>query len=216
MAKIIVSRDGVVEQQIQLSKEKMSIGRHRHNDIVLSHPAVSGQHALLTTILDDSFLEDLHSTNGTFVNGHRIGKHFLQHKDLIKLAKYQIEFLADGIRPLAAAQAATQPAHPAAAQPATPGQAPPTAAGGPPGRIEVLNGSNMGKQLSLVKTLTSLGRPGVQVVVIARTADGYTIAHVEGAGASLLNCAALGRAAQRLPPGDLIDLGATPRAFHQP
>lgn len=206
MAKILVSRDGVVEQQIQLSKESMSVGRHRHNDIVLNHPAVSGRHALITTILDDSFLEDLHSTNGTFVNGHRIGKHFLQHKDLIKLAKYQLEFLADGIRPLTAAQAASHAAAPELAQ----------AAAAPPGRIEVLNGSNSGKQLSLVKTLTSLGRPGVQVVVIARTADGYTISHVEGAAASLLNGAPLGRAAQRLLPGDVIDLGGTLMAFHQP
>ncbi|UTY57693.1 FHA domain-containing protein [Massilia sp. erpn] len=211
MAKIIVSRDGVVEQQIQLSKESMSVGRHRHNDIVLNHPAVSGQHALITTILDDSFLEDLHSTNGTFVNGHRIGKHFLQHKDLIKLAKYQIEFLADGIRPLTAAQAAR---HPAAPELAPAGPLP--TADGPPGRIEVLNGSNMGKQLSLLKTLTSLGRPGVQVVVIARTADGYTISHVEGAAPSLLNGAPLGRAAQRLLPDDVIDLGGTLMAFRRP
>ncbi|NVD99792.1 FHA domain-containing protein [Massilia sp. BJB1822] len=205
MAKIIVSRDGVVEQQIQLSKESMSVGRHRHNDIVLNHPAVSGQHALITTILDDSFLEDLHSTNGTFVNGHRIGKHFLQHKDLIKLAKYQIEFLADGIRPLAAAQAASQPAASA-----------PSSAEGPPARIEVLNGSNMGKQLTLLKTLTSLGRPGVQVVVIARAAGGYTISHVEGLAAPLLNGAPLGRAAQRLLPDDVIDLGGTLMAFRLP
>ncbi|WP_229223865.1 FHA domain-containing protein [Duganella sp. sic0402] len=100
MAKLIISRNGQVEQQVQLSKERMTLGRHPRNDIVLSHPAVSGQHASIVTILDDSFLEDLHSTNGTFVNGHRIGKHFLQHKDVIVMADMQLEFLADGIRPL--------------------------------------------------------------------------------------------------------------------
>jgi pSer/pThr/pTyr-binding forkhead associated (FHA) protein len=82
-----------VEQQVQLSKERMTIGRHPRNDIVLTHPAVSGEHAVIVTILDDSFLEDLHSTNGTFVNGHRIGKHFLQHQDVIKMAKFQVEFV---------------------------------------------------------------------------------------------------------------------------
>jgi pSer/pThr/pTyr-binding forkhead associated (FHA) protein len=89
LAKLIISRNGQVEQQIQLSKERMTLGRHPRNDIVLSHPAVSGEHGAIVTILDDSFLEDLHSTNGTFVNGHRIGKHFLQHKDVIKMAKFE-------------------------------------------------------------------------------------------------------------------------------
>lgn len=192
MAKILISRDGQVEQTVQLSKERMRIGRHAHNDIVLSHPAVSGEHALIVTILDDSFLEDLHSTNGTFVNGHRIGKHFLQHKDVIKVAKYQIEFVADGVRPLAAAAA-------------------PEAA---PGRIEVLNGNNAGKQMALSKPLTTLGRPGVQVVVINRSPDGYTIAHADGERAPLLNQAVIGRQPVPLKDGDLIDLSGTQMVFH--
>ena len=191
LAKIIISREGVVEQQVQLSKERMTLGRHRHNDIVLGHPSVSGEHAVIVTILDDSFLEDLHSTNGTFVNGHRIGKHFLQHQDVIKVAKFQIEFLADGIRPLAAARA-PEPllAH-----------------------IEVLNGNNAGKQMALTKPLTTLGRPGVQVVVINRSAEAYTIAHVEGERAPLVNEVALGKQAVRLQHGDVIDLSGTQMEF---
>jgi len=180
-----------VEQTVQLSKERMTIGRHAHNDIVLGHAAVSGEHALITTILDDSFLEDLHSTNGTFVNGHRIGKHFLQNKDLIKVAKYQIEFVADGIRPLAAAAAP----EPALAQ------------------IEVLNGNNAGKTMALSKPLTTLGRPGVQVVVINRSPDGYTISQAEGERTSLLNGAALGPHPVPLKHGDLIDLSGTQMVF---
>ena len=191
MAKIIISRDGQVEQQVQLSKERMTIGRHAHNDIVLGHAAVSGEHALIVTILDDSFLEDLHSTNGTFVNGHRIGKHFLQNKDQIKVAKYQIEFVADGIRPLAAAAAP----EPALAQ------------------IEVLNGNNAGKTMALSKPLTTLGRPGVQVVVINRSPDGYTISHAEGERAPLLNGAALSQQPVPLKSGDLIDLSGTQMVF---
>lgn len=199
MAKIIVTRDGAVEQQLQLSKERVTVGRHRHNDIVLSHPSVSGEHAVIVTILDDSFLEDLHSTNGTFVNGHRIGKHFLQHQDAIKIAKYQLEFIADGIRPLAAAAMAAAVA---------PAPAPVL------GHIEVLNGSNAGKQLALAKPQTTLGRPGVQVVVISRSADGYVIAHVDGEQVALLNGAALGKQPERLKEGDVIDLSGTRMAFH--
>jgi hypothetical protein len=189
LAKIIISRDGQVEQQVQLSKERMTIGRHPRNDIVLTHPAVSGEHAVIVTILDDSFLEDLHSTNGTFVNGHRIGKHFLQHQDVIKMAKFQVEFVADGVRPMAAAA-------PLLAQ------------------IEVLNGNNAGKQVALTKPQTTLGRAGVQVVVIHRRPDAYLIVHTEGDVAPLVNGVALGKqAAQRLHPGDLIDLSGTQMAF---
>jgi pSer/pThr/pTyr-binding forkhead associated (FHA) protein len=198
LAKIIISRDGQVEQTVQLSKETMRLGRHPSNDIVLSHPAVSGEHALIVTILDDSFLEDLRSTNGTFVNGHRIGKHFLQNHDLIKMAKLQLEFVADGIRPLAAASAALAPPVPP----------PPLAA-----HIEVLNGNNAGKQMALSKPQTMLGRAGVQVVAIHRHPDAYTISHTEGEQAPLLNGAALGRQAQRLQHGDVIDLAGTRMAF---
>jgi len=193
LAKIIISRECTVEQQVQLSKERMTLGRHRHNDIVLGHPSVSGEHAVIVTILDDSFLEDLHSTNGTFVNGHRIGKHFLQNNDLIKIAKFQVQFVADGIRPLAAAAAAV--AEPLLAQ------------------IAVLNGNNAGKQMELSKPLTTLGRPGVQVVVINRGHDAYTIAHVEGERAPLLNGAAVGKQPVRLQHGDVIDLSGTHMAF---
>ena len=188
MAKLIISRNGQVEQQIQLSKERMTLGRHPRNDIVLSHPAVSGEHAVIVTILDDSFLEDLHSTNGTFVNGHRIGKHFLQHQDAIKMAKFQLDFMADGVRPLAAAQ-------PVLAE------------------IEVLNGNNAGKHVALTKPQTTLGRAGVQVVVIHRHPELYTITHVEGTQPPLLNGVALSKQAERLSHGDVIDLSGTQMAF---
>ena len=262
MAKLIVTREGVVEQTIQLSKERMTFGRHRHNDIVLNHPAVSGEHAVITTILDDSFLEDLHSTNGTFVNGHRIGKHFLQNKDVIKMAKYHLEFVQDGIRPLVAAAAAAPTAPPlptptpgvpgparldnfataasiaartaqlsvpsAAPAPAAPAAAstrpaastagsiasPAAPAGDAPlGRIELLNGPNAGKSMTLTKPATSLGRPGVQVVIISRTADGYTAAHIEGAQSPMINNVAMGRAPHRLSDGDVLDLGGTRMSF---
>jgi len=208
LAKLLVMREGVIEQTVQLTKERMTVGRHKHNDIVLNHPAVSGEHALVTTILDDSFLEDLQSTNGTFVNGHRIGKHFLQNKDVIKMAKYHLEFVSDGIRPLAAA-AATIPAMPVppSASAAAAAAAPNTQfAELPLAHIEVLNGTNAGKTLSLTKAVTSLGRPGVQVVVISRAPDGYSVAHVEGDKSPLLNGDPMPRQPHPLKAGDILDL----------
>jgi hypothetical protein len=217
LAKLIVTREGIVEQTVQLNKERMTLGRHRHNDIVLAHPAVSGEHAVITTILDDSFLEDLQSTNGTFVNGHRVGKHFLQNKDIIKMAKYHLEFVADGIRPSAAAQAAAPalPVSPPTIMPGFPNSIQPVvgAVALPLGRVEILNGPNVGKQLMLTKAVTSLGRPGVQVVVIARAAEGYSAAHVEGDQMPLLNGAQLGHHPAKLHEGDVLDLSGTRMAF---
>jgi pSer/pThr/pTyr-binding forkhead associated (FHA) protein len=189
LAKILIARDGTIEQQIQLSKERMTLGRHPRNDIVLTHPAVSAEHAAIVTILDDSFLEDLHSTNGTFVNGHRIGKHFLQHQDAIKIAKFQLTFVADGIRPLAAAQ-------PVLAE------------------LSILNGNNAGKHVALTKPQTTLGRAGVQVVVIHRHPQFYTMTHTEGDAAPLLNGTPVDKqSAERLSDGDVLDLSGTQMTF---
>jgi len=95
MAKLILSMDGLVLKEIPLSKERTSIGRKPHNDIQIDNLAVSGEHAVIVTILNDSFLEDLGSTNGTVVNGNPIKKHFLQNNDVIELGKYKLKFLGE-------------------------------------------------------------------------------------------------------------------------
>jgi hypothetical protein len=189
VGKLIISRDGEVLQTVQLDKERMRIGRRRHNDIVLDHPTVSGEHAVIVTMLDDSYLEDLASTNGSFVNGHRVGKHFLQHQDRITLAKFQLEFISDGVRTFDAAAA------PAA------------------GHLEVLTGSNAGKRLDLTKASTTLGRPGVQVVAISRAADGYRIVQTEGEAGALLNGTVIGSLPRPLAHADEIELSGTKMVF---
>src|SRR5262245_50888660 len=93
MAKLILSMDGLVLKEINLTKERTTIGRKPHNDIQIDNLAVSGEHAVIVTILQDSFLEDLGSTNGTVVNGQSIKKHFLQNNDIIELGKYKLKYL---------------------------------------------------------------------------------------------------------------------------
>ena len=95
MAKLILSMDGLVLKEIPLSKERTTIGRKAHNDIQIDNLAVSGEHAVIVTILNDSFLEDLGSTNGTVVNGNPIKKHFLQNNDVIELGKYKLKFVGE-------------------------------------------------------------------------------------------------------------------------
>jgi len=103
MAKLILSMDGLVLKEITLTKERTTIGRKPHNDIQIDNLAVSGEHAVIVTILHDSFLEDLGSTNGTVVNGQAVKKHFLQSNDVIELGKYKLKYVNEA----AAGQAKT-------------------------------------------------------------------------------------------------------------
>jgi hypothetical protein len=93
MAKLILSMDGLVLKEIGLNKERTTIGRKPHNDIQIDNLAISGEHAVIVTILNDSFLEDLNSTNGTYVNGQPIKKHFLQNNDVVELGKYRLKYV---------------------------------------------------------------------------------------------------------------------------
>jgi len=106
MAKLILSMDGLVLKEIPLTKERTTIGRKPHNDIQIDNLAVSGEHAVIVTILNDCFLEDLGSTNGTLVNGNPVKKHFLQSNDVVELGKYRLKFVGEAPQPAAAAEKA--------------------------------------------------------------------------------------------------------------
>lgn len=276
MAKLILSLDGQVIKEYTLSKERTTIGRKPHNDIQIDNLAVSGEHAMIMTILNDSFLEDLGSTNGTLVNGQPIKKHFLQNNDVIEIGKYKIKYASEApstmsqedfektmvLRapaaaaapkvernptdtqtnmqavnataemPAAAAPAAAPavppgmatnppvapkpaPAAPAAAQPAAPQGAAPQAQGAPAGQgvIQILSGPNAGKELPLTKPLTTLGKPGVQVAVIAKRPQGYFITHVEGANFPVVNGKSLDAQAHPLGDHDIIELAGVKMEF---
>jgi predicted component of type VI protein secretion system len=318
MAKLILSLDGMVLREYPLTKERTTIGRKPHNDIVIDNLAVSGEHAMIMTILNDSFLEDLGSTNGTLVNGQPIKKHFLQNNDVVELGKYKLKYVteaaaaaappdfektmilrapaggaakppapapaaapapaveaeapknfgdtvvnpemmqsqagslreaarqaaanAPSAAPAAAASAAApapkpapvaSPASPAslgvppAPQPPVPGPAAVAAAAAtasqtmPPvagaqagmGTIQILSGPSAGKELPLSKPLTTLGKPGVQVAVIAKRPQGYFITHVEGPTFPVVNGKQLDAQAHALGDHDVIELAGVKMEF---
>jgi pSer/pThr/pTyr-binding forkhead associated (FHA) protein len=93
MARLILSLDGQVMAEYNMNKERYTIGRLPDNDIRIDNPAVSGHHSLIINILNDSFLEDLNSTNGTYVNGKLIKKHALQHGDVVTVGHHQLRFV---------------------------------------------------------------------------------------------------------------------------
>lgn len=285
MAKLILSLDGAQLREFPLTKERTTIGRKPHNDVVIDNLAVSGEHAMIMTILNDSFLEDLGSTNGTVVNGQPIKKHFLQNSDVIELGKYKLKFVADvpvaqpaqpdfektmvlrspiaaakpdqahsGVRsdvrgapgkPLSEAGLRSEPglpqspapvgslgtqtadshapavavaatagaavAHVPAAEvraiPASPAPAPAV------GTIQILSGANAGRELALMKALTTLGKPGVQVAVIAKRPQGYFITHVEGDTFPTVNGKPLDAQAHPLRDHDVIELSGIKMEF---
>ena len=92
MARLILSLDNQVLAEYNMTKERYTIGRLPDNDVRIDNPAVSGHHSLIINILNDSFLEDLNSTNGTYVNGKLIKKHALQHGDVITIGHHQLRF----------------------------------------------------------------------------------------------------------------------------
>jgi len=234
MARLVLSLDGQVLAEYNMSKERYTIGRLPDNDIRIDNPAVSGHHALIINILNDSFLEDLNSTNGTYVNGKIVKKHAMQHGDVITVGHHSLRFIdseadepADEFEKtmiissreaakmkvpgMTVREAAPAPAQPAAA---APGQF--SAGVLPKARLQVLSGQFAGRELELVKTLTTLGRPGVQVAAITRRADGFYIVHVESGSEGdypLVNGVAIGPQARRLQDNDVVQLAGVKMGF---
>lgn len=196
MAKIILSKGETVLREVVLVKERVTIGRRPDNDIVIDDLAISGEHAVIVTLDDDSFLEDLNSTNGTQVNGQPVRKHFLQNEDVVQLAQFRIRYIFGDNGSLA------DDSDEGAAGSTRPGLARVVAS------LQVLNGPNVGKEIGLAKVLTSLGRPGVQVAVVTRCGNGYFLARIEGE-APILNNRQIGAGAHLVADGDVIEMSGT-------
>src|SRR5204862_6133192 len=95
MGKLVVSLDGVVIKEVQITKDKTTLGRRPYNDIVIDNLAVSGEHAVLQMVGADVFIEDLNSTNGTYINGKAVKKQLLTHNDTVEIGKYKIKYLVE-------------------------------------------------------------------------------------------------------------------------
>lgn len=276
MARIILYLNDQFLREIPLSRETITIGRKPDNDVSLDHHAVSGYHAQIITLLNDSFVEDLGSTNGTRVNDTPIRKRALKEGDTISIYHYRLVYtrLSGSLQPLASDQLektmivrmdalglpndaadarleqavrklGTEPvmerpraipgplrptpqASPVAEKPgpvtrpvATPAPtpSPQTRSENPPprsARLQILSGPNAGRSLELVKALTTLGRPGVQVAAISRRTQGYKIIHVDG-GASgespKVNGKPIGKDSHGLNNGDVIDIAGVRMEF---
>jgi pSer/pThr/pTyr-binding forkhead associated (FHA) protein len=230
MARLILSLDGTVMAEYNMNKERYTIGRLPDNDIRIDNPAVSGHHSLIINILNDSFLEDLNSTNGTYVNGKLIKKHALQHGDVITAGHHQLRFVEDdeaqqdefektmviqpSARPVEKLRAAVSDI-------GSTGNRRTIGNGAAPlkkAKLQVLSGAFAGRELELTKALTTLGRPGVQVAAITRRSEGYFIVHIDGEGENnfpLVNGNAIGAQARKLADNDVIQLAGVKMGFFE-
>jgi pSer/pThr/pTyr-binding forkhead associated (FHA) protein len=235
MARLILTLDSQVMAEYNMNKERYTIGRLPDNDIRIDNGAVSGHHSLIINILNDSFLEDLNSTNGTYVNGKLIKKHALQHGDVITVGHHQLRFAEDDeaqdefektmvIQPSQRPMEKIRNLRDAAASAAPDGSA--TGAHKAAGngsqvkkaKLQVLSGAFAGRELELTKALTTLGRPGVQVAAITRRQDGYFIVHVDSEKSGdfpLLNGNPIGVQATRLNDNDVIQLAGVKMGFFE-
>ena len=229
MARLILTLDGQVLAEYNMTKERYTVGRLPDNDVRIDNPAVSGHHSLIINILNDSFLEDLNSTNGTYVNGKLIKKHALQHGDTITIGRHQLRFVdqqaseADQdefektmvIPPSQQKIADMDQANKATDQAAAHTS---SAVGPAKAKLQVLSGSFAGRELELTKALTTLGRPGVQVAAITRRAEGFFIVHVESGsdgGFPEVNGEAIGAQARKLKDNDVVKLAGVKMGFFQ-
>ena len=229
MGKLVVSLDGVVIKEVQITKDKTTLGRRPYNDIVIDNLAVSGEHAVLQMVGADVFIEDLNSTNGTYINGKAVKKQLLSHNDTVEIGKYKIKYLVEesndyektqivrpgsnalgsgqvpaAVRPLSGFSGNPVVGAPAASAPSLATQS---------ALIKVLNGVAAGREVMLTKVVTTVGKPGVQVASITRRPTGYNLAHVEGVIRPNINGVALVGDSVPLRNGDVIELAGTQMQF---
>ncbi|MCE5181048.1 MAG: FHA domain-containing protein [Betaproteobacteria bacterium] len=267
MAKLIITLDGQQIREVELDKERITIGRKPSNDVQIDNLAISGEHAAIVTLNGESFVEDLGSTNSTLVNNRPVMKQALQHGDEIEIGKYRLKYVnleaLEGKkstpeidaqdfektlilrRPLVAtplpeesspadslmahtlplSTPGTVPVGNAASPAPTPASAPASAPAPAPApapaekkethaAIQILNGPNIGRELDLVKTLTSLGKPGVQVAVITKRPLGYFLTHVQGDLHPAVNGQVLDAHPRQLMDHDIIELAGVKMEFY--
>ena len=248
VAKLILSLDNAFLYEYPLDKTRVSIGRRPTNDIHIDNLAVSGEHAAISKVDNDYYVEDLASTNGTLVNDQVVKKHFLQHGDIVEFGKYQLKYINEvaTVNSVAVSRGAdfekTMMIRPSEmkvmerklAPAPTPTPTPtPTSESIPPasalmalshpvsdavvsilGRIQVLNGSSVGRELVLNKALITLGKAGIQVAVITKRSNGYFITHVEGKVFPVVNGISTGVQAVVLKDHDVIELAGVKMEFY--
>jgi hypothetical protein len=195
MPKVIISMEGIVIKEVPLSKERTSLGRRPYNDIVIDNLAISGEHAVLLLAGHDVYIEDLNSTNGTFVNGKSIKRQALYNDDVIEIGKYRIQYVSEAVPHTLAELTGIDATSEGTAL------------------IRVMSGSAAGREVPLLKVVTTIGKPGIAVAAITKRPHGFVLAHIEGTKRTTLNGLSVGSEPVAMKSGDMIELADTQMQF---
>ena len=221
MAKLIIKFNDVVIDQIVLKQGDMNIGRRPGSDILLDNLSVSGSHASIFTIGEDSFVQDLNSTNGTFVNNKRIAKHHLENGDTVMIGNHTLTYLNENAAKNAPNLAKTvilsaQKQDDIVAQVAKASRPEPSKAQEPAkqGSLFILSGANNGKRIDLTMATTNLGRAGKRAGVIARNGNRFVLLPGDDGQSPKLNGTKVGNAGEELKNGDLIEIADARMQFY--
>jgi hypothetical protein len=218
MAKLIMTLDGAVLKEYSIDKDSISIGRKHGNDIQLNDLTVSGRHSLITVMGDNTYVDDLGSTNGTLLNGARVAKSLLKHGDLIQVGNYQFTYFEDEqeeYEPTMFLRAEIEDTQIIQTNPPKTGDI----KGEPLAAVKILNGPLKGKVLELRKPFNTLGFNGIKMAMIARTINGYTISTIQSNklrranDTPTINGKMLSVETQQLHSNDVLELAGTQMQF---
>jgi hypothetical protein len=202
MPQLIASVEGVEIKHVHLHKDRTTLGRHPDNDIVFDNMVISGHHCVFELAgLADVYIEDLHSTNGTYVNGRMVKRQKLNDREVISIGSFRIQYLAASER-TAFARTATMKLDP----PGTPAKAVHAV-------FRVVTGSSSGLEVPVVKAVTTFGKPDVSIVAVSHRRDGYYVAYLDGPSLPTLNGDVIGVQAVRLANDDVLELAGTRMLF---
>ncbi|HMS28003.1 MAG TPA: FHA domain-containing protein [Burkholderiaceae bacterium] len=217
MAKLIVTLDDNLINVVSIDKNRMTLGRRPYNDVMVDNLAVSGEHAAIQAIGSEFYVEDLNSTNGTYINGKKVKRQILQTGDQIELGKYILKYINEATETKDAASHSNGQNIDTNVQDSsvedTLYQFEKTRFAEVYVAVKVVSGPAIGKEIPLVKVVTTIGKPGEAVIAITKRPKNYVVAHVEGVMQPTLNGVPFGIDAVTLKNGDLFELAGTAMEF---
>jgi hypothetical protein len=205
MPQLIASVEGVQIKHVYLHKDRTTLGRRPNNDIVFNNLVVSGEHCVFDLQgLADVYIEDLASTNGTYINGKMIKSRQLLHdNDIIAIGNFRIQYLA----------ASEDSGYHETAAMKLDAHAVPGGGGALHASFKVLSGSSAGLEVPVVKAVTTFGKPDACLVAVSHRRYGYYVAHMTGDVRPTLNGLTVGADAVPLAHNDVLELAGTSMQF---
>lgn len=211
MSKLTLTFKGKVLKVYPVLKGSMILGSDTNCPIYIDSLAVQSEHAEINTVQNDSVIRDLNTEEGTYIGQDKIeGVHSLKDGDVIRVGKHTLAFSysAGFIKePDPVVEAAVEDTtSPAQVEEQVKKQ----------GWLQIMNGPSLGKTMSLNKSMTNLGKPGLSSAVISKRQNGYFISQLDGTDKHpvLITNKELDKKGHQLNDGEIIQIGNIKMQFY--